>query len=183
MVILQQNLKTMKKILIPLLPLLTLFTACQQGGESAQKHLRDEISALETKLLETKDASKDKDAALQLIEKTEQYAKNYPQDTLTPVLLFRAGDVAKGAREFGKAVLLWGQVWRNYKNHPNAPMALFLQGYTFDAELHDAKMASKYYNQFLLQYPNHEWAEQARQLLSVVDVKPEDLIKKFEITE
>ena len=172
----------MKKIFLPLITVL-FFADCQSRQDSPQNHLQDEIAALEKKLLESNDASKDKDSALQLIEKTQQYAKDYPQDTLTPALLFKAGDVAKGAGEFGKAVQLWGQVWRNYETHPKAPMALFLQGYTFDTDVHDAKMAAKYYNQFLLQYPDHEWAEQARQLLSVVEVKPEDLIKKFDVTE
>lgn len=138
---------------------------------------------MENQLLKTKNAIEDKDAALELIEKVELYAKDFPQDSLTPELLFKAGDVAKGSGEFGKAVQLWGQVWRNYKSYPKAPMALFLQGYTFDADLRDAKMAAKYYNQFLLQYPDHELAEQARQLLTVVDTKPEDLIKKFEAAE
>jgi tetratricopeptide (TPR) repeat protein len=169
----------MKKTVLILLPFF-LFAACKLGQQDSPKQLQEEISTLEKKLLENKDAGKNKDTALQLIEKTQQYAKDYPQDTLTPAFLFKAGDVAKGAREFGKAVQLWGQVWRNYENHPTAPMALFLQGYTFDAELHDAKMAARYYNQYLQKYPDHEWAEQARQLLSVVEVKPEDLIKKFE---
>lgn len=173
----------MKRSFFLLLCVFFVFAACQDLGQTKQDQLWQEISSLEKKLLESKDAVKDKDTALQLIEKTQQFAREYPQDTLTPTLLFKAGDVAKGAKEFGKAVLLWGKVWRNYKDHPKAPMALFLQGYTFDAELHDAKMAAKYYNQFLLQYPHHEWAPQARQLLSVVEIKPEELIKKFEITE
>jgi len=158
-----------------------LFIACEPGRNPAQEKLLNEITALEQVLLKVGDASKDKEAALRLIEKTTAYAQQYPQDTLTPSLLFRAGDTAKGIREFGKAVELWGQVWRDYSKHHKAPLALFQQGFTFDNELHDPVMASKYYKKFLTAYPNDTFlTAQVKQLLSVINVKPEDLIKQFE---
>lgn len=158
-----------------------LLFACQPGQDPAQAKLRSEIKSLESQLIKAEDANKDKVAALQLIEKTAQYAQQYPQDTLTPTLLFRAGDVAKGVKEYGKAMELWGQVWRDYSKHRRAPMALFLQGFTFDSELHDPVMAAKYYKKFLTAYPNDTvLAPQVKQLLAVINVKPEDLIKKYE---
>lgn len=170
----------MKKISFFLLPI-ALLAACQPEKGPAQQKLQDEISVLEKQLLQAEDASEDREAALQLIAKTEAYAKTYPQDTLTPMLLFKAGDVAKGAREYGKAVQLWGQVWRDYSKHPKAPMALFLQGFTFDSDLRDPAMATKYYKKFLTTFPNDTMlGPQVKQLLSVVEVKPEDLIKNFE---
>lgn len=60
-------------------------------------------------------------------------------------------------------------------------MALFLQGFTFDSDLHDPVMASKYYKKFLTTYPNDTLlAPQEKQLLAVINVKPEDLIRKTE---
>lgn len=159
----------------------TLLLACQSERNPAQNKLLKEIKTLEEQLVKAEDASKDRDAALLLIEKTMQYAKDYPQDTLTPMLLFKAGDVAKGAREYGKAVQLWGQVWRDYGKHRKAPMALFLQGFTFDSDLGDPVMAAKYYKKLLTAFPNDTLlVSQTKQLLKVVDVKPADLIKQYE---
>lgn len=163
------------------LMLTLLIVACESKENAVQKQLREEIAALEKQLLEGDgDASKKSDIAVDLVEKTLQYAKDFPQDTLTPTLLFKAADAARGAKQYGKAVQLWGQVWRKYENHPQAPMALFLQGFTFDSDLRKADMAKKYYRQFLEKYPNDPLAEQVKQLMTVVDENPEDLVKKFE---
>jgi tetratricopeptide (TPR) repeat protein len=158
-----------------------LAAACQTQDKKDQQMLGETIGSLEKQLLDGNgDASKKPDIAVELVEKTLQYAERYPQDTLTPSLLFRAADAARGAKQYGKAIQLWGQVWRNYEKHPRAPMALFLQGFTFDSDLRKADMAKKYYQQFLEKYPNDPLAPQVTQLLGVVDENPEDLVKKFE---
>ena len=172
----------MKKGILLFGLLLWWATACQQtqpktGG---QEGLLEEISGLEKQLLKTGDASKEKEAALSLIEKTQHYAALFPKDEKTPGLLFKAADVARGAKEYGKAVQMWGQLWRKYSDDPNAPMALFLQGFTFDSELRDANMAKKYYGTFLKTYPTDSLAMQVQALLKVVEMSPEDLVKEFE---
>lgn len=173
--------KTCKmKNTLSLLIFTAVFGACMTSENEIQQELLHEISALEKTLLDVQDASKDKHTAMVLIEKTKQYAKQFPDDTQTPELLFKAADVARGAREYGKAVHLWGQVWRNYETHQKAPMALFLQGFTFDSDLRDAKMATQYYNEFLKKYPDDPLAPQVKQLLSVVEISPEELVKQFE---
>ena len=114
------------------------------------------------------------------METATEFAKAFPSDPKTPDLIFKAADVARGAKEYGKAVQLWGQLWRKHPDHPKAPRALFLQGFTFESELRDANMASKYYKDFLETYPNDSLAPQVQQLLQVVEISPEDLIRQFE---
>ncbi len=156
--------------------IMCLAISCQQNQESA---LLKEIEQLETTILESGDATKEKDAAKALVEKSTEYANKFPDDKATPTILFKAGDVARGSKDYGKAIQLWGQLWRTYGDHPKAPMALFLQGFTFDSDLRDAKMATKYYNDFLKTYPNDSLAIQVKQLLQVVEISPEDLVKQF----
>ena len=172
----------MKKAFLFIGIILCLAAACQQPPKevAVKDALLGEIGQLEKQLLKTGDASKEKETALAFVEKCNGYAKAFPDDPKSPDLLFKAADVARGAKEYGKAVQLWGQLWRKYGNHPKAPMALFLQGFTFDGELQDAKMASKYYRDFLQTYPNDSLATQVQQLLQVVEISPEDLIKQFE---
>ena len=157
-----------------------VFFACTSSDNPEKQQLQTEITSLESDILKTGDASEKKEVAKELVEKTRQFARNYPEDENTPGLLFKAADVARGAKDYGKAVMLWGELWRNYSDHPHAPMALFLQGFTFDADLGNSKMATKYYKDFLKKYPNDSLATQVKQLLSVVDLKPEDLVKQFE---
>ena len=182
-VISQQKTSDMQQLIFSFL-LLSLLAACTKGTSGQNSTTESgsamaEIAALEAQLLETGDASKNRDVAKELVAKTEAFAEANPADPRTPEMLFKAADVANGAGNFGKAVQLWGQVWRNYPDHEQAPMALFLQGFTFDSKLSDAKMATKYYQQFLKTYPGHELEGQVKQLLSVVQVPPEQLIKQF----
>ena len=172
----------MKKALLFIGAILILATACQQKPQEAgnKDTLLEEIGTLEKELLKTGDASKEKETALAIVEKSSDFNKAFPNDPKTPDLLFKAADVARGAKEYGKAVQLWGELWRNHPDHPKAPMALFLQGFTFDSDLRDAKMASKYYRNFLKTFPNDSLAIQVKQLLQVVEVTPEDLVKQFE---
>ena len=162
-----------------------LWSACGQNENTVQEtpaggDLKGEIVALEKQLLETGDAAKAQDAAKNLVEKTEAFAKANPDAEETPELLFKAADVANGAKRYGKAVQLWGAVWRKHPDHARAPMALFLQGFTFDSKLQDENMARKYYMEFLKNYPDDELAEQIRQLLTAVGQTPEELVKQFE---
>lgn len=172
----------MKKGLLLFGLLIWWATACQQtqSDKGGKDKILEEIGQLEKQLLKTGDASKEKEAALSLVEKTQHYAALFPEDEKTPELLYKAADIARGAKEYGKAVQLWGQLWRKYNDAPKAPMALFLQGFTFDSELRDANMAKKYYRTFLKKYPNDSLATQVQQLLKVVEMTPEDLVKEFE---
>jgi outer membrane protein assembly factor BamD (BamD/ComL family) len=168
------------KFILSCFTILLLSATCGKKDNSEQQKLLTEIQALESKLMETGNASKVKEDALQLIEKSMQYVKEYPKDTICPTLLFKAAEVSRGAGNAGRAVQLWGQVWRNYGQHPRAPMALFLQGFTFDSELRQGKMAAQYYQEFLKQYPNDPLAAQVKQLLAVVEKSPEEMVKEFE---
>jgi TolA-binding protein len=164
---------------IVLLLFLASTVACQSGDAASKDKLTKEIASLETELLKTGDAGKNEDIALQLVKQSELFAKEFPQDSLTPVLLFKAADVARGLGRFGKSVELWGSVWRNHPSYEKAPMALFLQGFTFDSDLRDTAMATKYYRDFLQQYPANPLAGQVKQLLAIVAKNPDDLIKEF----
>ncbi len=164
---------------IVLLLFLASAVACQPGGATGKDTLIKEIASLETELLKTGDATKNADVALQLVKQSELFANKFPQDSLTPVLLYKAADVSRGLGNFGKSVELWGSVWRNHPSYEKAPMALFLQGFTFDSDLRDTAMATKYYREFLHQFPDDVLAAQVKQLLAVVEKNPDDLIKEF----
>ena len=168
------------KYAFSILAFLILLAACQTNSNSKHNQLLTEIQTLETTLLQNPDAQQNKEVALQLVEKSELFAKNYPKDTLSMDILFKAGEVARGSGNPEKAIELWGAIWRKNKKHPKAPMALFLQGFVCDNELRDVERAAKFYHDFLELYPNHELAEQVGQLLTYVKMDPGELVKKFE---
>jgi len=95
-------------------------------------------------------------------------------------MLFKAGDVARGLRNPGKAIQLWGFLWRDYPAHAKAPDALFLQAFTFETMLNDASSAKSYYTQFVEKFPTHKLVPQAQLSIQNLSKSPEDLIKEFQ---
>ena len=57
---------------------------------------------------------------------------------------------------------------------------MFLQGFTCDNQMRDVEGAKKYYNEFLLKYPDHEYVDQVKELLKNIDISPEELVKSFQ---
>ena len=175
----------MEKLILVLILFLP-FIACNQNqtaseqDEPSKEELIAEIKELEARLLKALDAQKDMEAAKALIVKSEDYVKQFPKDSLAASYLFKAADVSRGIKDFGNAIKLWGQVWRNYEDYSKAPDALFLQGFTFDNDLQDKKMAKKYYEDFLQKYREHQYSGQVRQLLAVLGKSTEELIKEFQ---
>lgn len=180
------------KNIIYLLIICCSLTACGQGENSSKTitdkttvsevdkvELAAEIKALEDKLLQIQDARKDTTSASAMIEKTELYVATFPTDSLTPYLLFRAGDVARGAEKPEKAIALWDSVWRNYEDHRIAPGSLFAQAFTYDAQLGNKKEAERYYRKFIHLYPSHQLIPQVRELVRSVNKSPEELVRDF----
>lgn len=177
------------KNFILILAILLPFIGCNQTNSTnsessntsiSSDNLKGEISELEAILLEAQDAKKDPASAASLIAKSQQLVEQFPQDTLAALILFKAADVARGVGEYGKAIQMWGKVWRNYPDFEKAPLALFLQGFTFDANLQDKVNAKKYYDQFLEKYPEDELAKQVKMLLNVIGKSPDELVKEYE---
>ena len=175
------------KNIIYLLIIFCALNACGQAekGETNQpgiskENLAQEIKTLEDKLLQIQDATKDTASANGLVRKSELYVQHFPADSLSPYLLFRAGDVARGAGDAEKAVKLWDSVWRSYETHRMAPGSLFAQAFTLDAQLENKKEAERYYLKFLHKYPEHHLATEVKKLLKMVNKSPDELVRDFE---
>lgn len=166
--------------------------SCNQSGSlenstenkaSSQKTLLKEIDALETKLRKAKLVTDEMPAARDLVKKSQAYSELYPQDKKTAAVLFKAADVARGIGEYGKAIQLWGKVWRNYSDFDKAPDAVFMQAFTYENNLRDIQNAKRYYLQFIEKFPRNPLREQAIIALKNLGKSPEDLIKEFQKNE
>lgn len=168
--------------------ILISFAACKQTQSTensatdniTSKSLQKEIKNLEKGLLKDLDVNKNRDQAQELVVKSELFFEKFPKEKETPTILFKAADVSRGLGEYGKAIQLWGTVWRTYPNYDRAADALFLQGFTFENNLQDKQQARSYYEQFLSKFPDHKLAKQVKLSLDQLNLSPEELIKSFE---
>lgn len=161
-----------------------MLAGCGKKAESGWDENQDRrvmIESLEKELRSEKGKLIDYDRGRLIIKQYREYARSLPKDSLAPIFLFRAADVARGIRDYGLAIKLWGQVANDYPDYERAPDALFLQGLTADQDRDDKASAANYYEVFLRKYPNHPLSKDARLLLGYLKEgkSDEDLIRDF----
>ena len=120
------------------------------------------------------------DSIRQFIKATEDFARTFPGDTANPSFLLEAADLAGGVGIPGSSIELWGLLWRQHPDHPEAPYAMFMQAFVFETAIGDRLNASRYYRMVTDRYPNHQLASSAELALKVLNESQEDLIRQFE---
>ncbi|MFM7079703.1 MAG: tetratricopeptide repeat protein [Bacteroidota bacterium] len=169
----------MKKI-TPLILLLQILIACSPSAEEQ----KNTISQLEQKLTEQKKvtgiATSDSALTSKAIASYLEYASKNPDDTLSAVYLFKAGNLASQQGDFHTAEKSFEKLIEQYPKHPDAPIALFLLGFSFENMKGDQKSAEKCYRKFLELYPNHPRAIDVRYSLENIGKSPEELLRNIQ---
>lgn len=169
----------MKKVnaVVGFILLLLFIVAC---NNTTEKDLNAEIKSLEDSLFS--DASKmiNRDQAMQLISKYIEFTDTYPNDAEAPANLFKAADMSMNMNMPQKAIQLFDQIMETYPNFEKAPQCLFLKGYIFENDVNDLVKAKEIYEDFLVKYPNDEFADDAEISIKNLGKSPEELIKEFE---
>lgn len=168
---------TYTKVLILVL-LVTLVFSCK----SSQKKLAEEILSDESKLFNDLSKSLEKDVANNLLKKYVLYADTYKDDTLSPVYLYKAGDLANGLRHPEEAIALYERLRVSYPDNKKAPTSLFMQGFIYETVLQNKDKAKQKYQEFIQKYPSNKLVADANASLDQLNanLSDEDLIKMFE---
>jgi len=139
-----------------------------------------EIKTMEDELFSDESQMIDHQKANELIVVYESYANEFPEDLETPAYLFKAGDMAMNLNMPRKAIDIFDKILNNYPDFEKAPQCLFLKGYVYENDLRDLQTAKKLYEEFLVKYPDDEFADDAEISIKNLGKSPEDLIKEFE---
>ena len=124
------------------------FLSCSQDKKTSlglsmqksHKELGDEIQLLKDSLAGSTEQL-DKETALQFIMKSEAYALAFPMAADAAETLFRAADVARGIGEHKLAIDLWTNLRTSFSESPLSADALFMIGFTQDADLNSDSLA------------------------------------------
>jgi len=122
----------------------------------------------------------DQPLGTQLVEAYVQFADQFQDDTLCPVYLFKAADVAMNLEMSEQAIQYFEKVNEKYPEFEKAPECLFLVAFIYENKLHDMQNAEKFYKDFLDQYPEHVLASDARAALKYLGMSPEELVRLFQ---
>lgn len=108
------------------------------------------------------------------------FADANPDDAMAPEYLFKAVDVSMNLNEPQRTIYIIDQLLNNYPDYPRTQAALFVKGFIFETRYENYDMAKKIYEQYLVMYPDGEFAESCRASIENLGLTPEELVKKFE---
>ncbi len=151
-----------------------LAAACQSPKQKAI----DNIQQMENELF-GEDGTLDRTRVDDLINVYINYADTYPDDTLAPAYLFKAGDIAMNTNRANQAITCYSSIIDKYPEYPKLPEALFLEAYVYENNLGRLDKARSLYEEFLSKYPDNEFADDARVSLKYLGKTPEELIEIF----
>lgn len=120
------------------------------------------------------------------IESYQTLVDEYPQSKLAPDALYEMAALYQNnliknltkKESLLKSVKIYRSVYDKYPKSKKAPMALFMSGFILANELNDYDNASKTYNLFLKEFPNHELSTSAKEELKHLGLTPEEILKE-----
>lgn len=170
----------MKKYGFILIAMLIGFSCAGPQKEAKKSNLNDSISVLEDKLFNNEDIQISKDEAINLIGLYQDYATEFPKDSLAPVYLFRASDLSMNLQRPNETISLFNEILQKYPDYEKTSSVLFLKAFVYEDQLGDLENAKKYYEEYLEKYPNSDFADDAEMSLKNLGKTPEELILEFE---
>lgn len=108
------------------------------------------------------------------------FADANPDDAMAPEYLFKAVDVSMNLNEPQRTIYIIDKLLNNYPDYPRTQAALFVKAFIFETRYENYDMAKKIYEQYLVMYPDGEFAESCRASIENIGLTPEELVKKFE---
>jgi outer membrane protein assembly factor BamD (BamD/ComL family) len=166
-----------KMMLASLLAILSFLVSC---GNNEKNKLAKNIKVMEDTLFSETHPAIDMTMTTKLVDTYIEYADKYPNDSLAPVYLFKAGDIAMNLLDPNKAIQIFDRILTEYPTYEKTPHCLFLKGFIYENELKNLEMARQIYQEFLAKYPTNEFADDVKISLDNLGKSPEELIKEFQ---
>ncbi len=171
------------KLSLPLLSMiLILFTACSGEKEGPSKdRLLSRIDSLKSSIDSISSKGElPKKKMRQLMESYKSYANKFPDDSLAPHQLFRAGSVARSLKEPQRAINIYRRLLNDHPDFSREPTVRFLLAFIYDQDLKKKERAKELYKAVIDSFPEHKLAKDAKQYLKVIDLSDEELMRRFE---
>ena len=105
------------------------------------------------------------------------FANDYPTDSLAPMYLMKAADVAMNIKRGDVAIKYLDRVVKDYPEYDKLADCYFMRGYVYETVLADTDKAKQAYELFLVQYPNHPLAADTRIIIQNLSLSDEEIIK------
>lgn len=151
--------------IVILLSLLILGSACAQNNGPLVN--ADRIEALEAELRSKE--RMDTTIGNALIEEYDAFVAAHPKDSMAPVYLFKKAEVLKATKgKENEAIDAFKAVYQNYAYHQKGAESMLALALFYE-EMRFKDLAAATYQKFIATYPSNVLANDARQLLDLLD--------------
>jgi tetratricopeptide (TPR) repeat protein len=162
-----------------ILAFLSLFTSLALlSCSSSRNEMSDKIAKMESdlKLVQKVDSNE----VLELLSAYQNFASKYANDSLSPDYLYKAAGLAVSFNRGTQAIELYETVIHNYPEYKKIPECYFMEAFAYENVLGNIGKADEYYNKFLVSYPAHELADDARAAIKFLGKSPDEMVREFE---
>jgi TolA-binding protein len=146
--------------------------------ENPNKMMLDQIRKYEAEM--HKSLTLDPNMANIAVTAYDNFVKNFPNDSLAPDFLFKAGEISTANQQYKQALMFYESITKRYPDFKLAPESLYLQGYLLDNFLDDDAKAKTIYEEVITKYPELPYAKDAKSAIKNLGKSDEDLIREFE---
>lgn len=110
-----------------------------------------------------------------------EFSTNCKTDTLAPVFLIKAGQVAQSIRKYTQAKFFFTKCIDEFPKFKSRGAAMFLLAQLYDdpSILNNESEASTLYYQILREYPESSYANDAKACIQNLGKSDEELVKEF----
>lgn len=144
-----------------------------------KESMSSKINMLESEIMKNFDEKK----VSELIKLCLDYEKKFPQDSLVPYFLYKAGANFSYLNKPYDALRCFDRVYKLFPDYDKAPVSLFHIAGIYSDMLNDTASARETYNTFILKYPNHKLVEDARLSIENLGKSLEELVEEWEKNE
>lgn len=169
-----------------LFALFIVLAACSNdsnaGSEQKTPDQNTELNALNVTLEQLTDSitGRIKTAdALAYIKQVEDFANKHSTETESAQQLYKAAEVARSVRAYGKAIEIYKRIETSFPNYDKAPKALFMQAFTYGEDLKQIDKAKALYEAFIQKYPEDDFVDDATVLLSTMGKSDEEIFQQL----
>lgn len=122
----------------------------------------------------------DQSAVRHFVDASEAYALVHADDSMAVEHLHKAAEAARNLRAYDRAIDLFNWIIDKFPTHKRASQALFLKAFTYDNDLNDTAKARKYYREFIVKYPDDDFADDAQFLLENLGKSDDELLRELQ---
>lgn len=108
-----------------------------------------------------------------------EFIEKFPNDSLIPDFLFKAGEVATANMQYKQAVGYYKGVTSNYPNYKYIEECWYLQAHIWDNYLNNDDSAKVVYEQVIQKYPSSHYAQDSKAAIQNLGKTDEQLIQEF----